>query len=374
MNPENFKGRGAQINPDNPWIRQHRAKLHPEGIDDWTETVPRTQVFPEESRSILSRNDSLDIPFTWSVNPYQGCEHGCAYCYARNSHEYWGFSAGLDWESKIMVKKNAARLLEEALMSRHWKPEPIMVSGNTDPYQPLERKYRVTREILEVMLRYRHPLSIITKSSLILRDLDILSALAKHSLVRVMFSITTLNEQLRRRLEPRTAAAEKLLSAISLLSREGVPAGVMVGPVIPSLNDHEMPEILRRAAQAGALGAGYSLARFNGAIAQIFHDWLIRHYPDRADKIWHKVASMHGGQVHDSRWGLRMLGEGQYASMIRELFTLSRMRYFKGRKMPDFDLTQFRRGGNLNFLSELSRQMPCDIIPGNGSGLNRPIG
>lgn len=351
MNMQPIKGRGAQINPLNPFQRHHTSHEHPEGVDDWEVNRPRTEVFTEDARSVLSRNDSPDIPFTWSINPYQGCEHGCAYCYARNTHHYWGFGAGLDWESRIMVKRNAPALLERVFLSRNWEPDPITLSGNTDPYQPLERKHHITRQLLELMLRYRHPLNLITKNSLILRDIDVLSELARYRLVRVMISVTTLNEALRRRLEPRTSSSEKLLDAMALLARSGVPTGVMVGPVIPSLNDHEIPEILRRSAEKGAIGAGFSLARFNGAVAEIFRDWLDRHYPERADKIWHKVASMHGGSVSDSRWGLRMNGEGRYAAMIRELFVLSKMRYFKNRRMPDFDLSHFRRGGRLSLFA-----------------------
>ncbi len=342
------KGRGAQINPKNKFLSHEFVREHAEGIDEDSTINHSRKVFLESPSEILSRNNSPDIPFTYSINPYQGCEHGCVYCYARNVHTYWGFSAGMDWETKIIAKKNAAQLLEKVFLRKNWKPETIMLSGNTDPYQPLEKKLKITRQLLSVFTKYHHPVGIITKNSLISRDLDLLKYLAKHQLVRVFFTITTLDDRLRRKLEPRTPHARKTLDTIELFSKEGIPAGVMMGPIIPSINDHEIDSILRNAADSGAITASYTLARFNGDVAEIFADWLQKNFPDRSSKVWNKVKSLHGGRVNDSRFVKRMQGEGNYAEILKSIFHALKNRYFEDIELPPLRRDLFRRRGNLN--------------------------
>ena len=341
-----FKGRGSQVKTHNPFLKQQYVEEHSEGLDEPLLQQPSTQIFKENPKNIVSKVDSPDLGGrVYSTNPYQGCEHGCIYCYARNSHQYWGFSAGLDFESKIIVKENAAELLEKQLLQKSWQVQPIMISGNTDCYQPIERKYELTRKILQVLNKYNHPASIITKNSLITRDLDILEEMAKKSLVHVYFSINTLNEELRSKMEPRTASARKKLQAMELLSQKGIPVGVMNAPVIPGLNDHEIPEIIRQAAEHGARAAGYTILRLNGSIAELFEDWLRKNYPDRFQKVWNGICQLHGGKVNDSQWGRRMRGEGPLALMIQQLFHSAKKKYLSGRSMPAYDLNAFSRGG-----------------------------
>ena len=346
-NEEYIKGRGAQIKTDNRFLKNSYAQFHAEGIDEPLMLNATTQVFEEHSKSIVNKVSSPDLSMMYSLNPYQGCEHGCIYCYARNSHEYWGFSAGLDFESKIIVKKNAPALLEKFLMHPNWQATPISLSGNTDCYQPIERKYGITRELVKLFLKYRHPVGIITKNGLIFRDLDLLKELAAEKLVHVYISVTTLDESLRSKMEPRTASAQKRLKTIELLSHAGIPVGIMNAPVIPGLNHHETPEILKAAADHGALNAGYTVVRLNGAISKIFEDWLKKNFPDRYNKVWNQIAAMHGGSLNDSQFGRRMSGEGEYAEIIKQLFRKSKAKYFTGRAMPVYDLTKFRKQGNL---------------------------
>lgn len=342
-----IKGKGAQFNPANPFLKQEITYEHDEGIDEYTvEEKPKTQLFFENPKNVVSKNNSPDLRLSYSVNPYQGCEHGCIYCYARNSHTYWGFSAGLDFESKIIVKENVARKLEESFMARSWKVQPIMLSGNTDCYQPVEKKLGLTRQILEVCLKYRNPVSIITKNALVLRDIDLLKQLAEMSLVHVYFSITSLDEKLRAVLEPRTASYKKKLEAIARLSAEAIPVGIMNAPIIPGLNHHEIPAVLEAAANHGALGAGYTVVRLNGQLAVLFDDWLSRTFPDRADKIRNQIKELHGGQVNDTEWGRRIKGGGNHAVIIEQLFTRSLKKHFQGKEMPALNLMAFRKGGN----------------------------
>jgi DNA repair photolyase len=338
-------GRGAVINPKNKFSVAQTLKIHQEGIDDFEESLPRTTFFNEYPKSIISRNSSPDIPFDLSINPYQGCEHGCVYCYARESHQYWGYSAGLDFESKIIVKHNAADLLERAFLNPKWKVEPIMLSGNTDPYQPAERRYRLTRKLLKTCLKFRNPVSIITKNALILRDLDILKELAERRLVNVMVSITSLNESLRRNLEPRTATSAKRLKVVRELSAAGIPVGVMIAPVIPGLNMNEIPAIAKAAADAGATDISHTMLRLNGPIEDIFRNWLSAVYPDRAQKVLSQVQSTHSGKTSDSRFMKRMLGEGRVAEMAAQMLKTSRQQFFKNPGFPEPDLKSFRRGG-----------------------------
>lgn len=338
-----FKGRGAQINTHNPYLKQVYVQEHIEGIDDDLLTEQRTQIFYESPKKIVNKVESPDVGMMYSLNPYQGCEHGCIYCYARNSHQYWGFSAGLDFERKIIVKQNAAGLLEKCFMNKNWTPCPITVSGNTDCYQPLERKLRITRSLLEVFLKFKNPVGMITKNSLILRDVDILSELAKERLVHVMVSITSLNEDLRQKMEPRTATAKQRLKVIEGLSKAGVAVGVMTAPIVPGLNSSEIPALIKAAADHGAVDAGYTIVRLNGAIDEIFKDWVRKNYPDAADKVLHQIMDVHNGTLNDSRFGARMRGEGNIAESIRALFKSSVKKHMNGRTSYDFNLEAFRR-------------------------------
>jgi DNA repair photolyase len=343
-----FKGRGAQIKSENRFLKSHYVTDHIEGLDEPLLENPHTQVFEENAKKIVNRVDSPDLGFGYSMNPYQGCEHGCVYCYARNTHEYYGFSAGLDFESKIVVKKNAARLLEQELLKPSWNAVPIMLSGNTDCYQPLEKKWGITRQLLKVMAQYRHPVSIISKNGLVVRDIDLLQDLAADNLVHVYISITTLNEDLRRAMEPRTASGIKRWKTVEELAKANIPVGVMNAPIIPGLNHHEIPAILKAAADHGARNVGMTIVRLNGAIGKIFEDWLHKNFPDRFEKVWNQICSMHGGNVNDSQFGRRMQGDGNIADAIHQLFRTSKKKYFADKSMPAYDLTKFRKGGNLS--------------------------
>lgn len=343
-----FKGRGAQIKSENKFLKAQYTTLHKEGLDEPLLESSPTQIFYENPKKIINKVDSPDLGMMFSMNPYQGCEHGCIYCYARNTHEYYGFSAGLDFESKIIVKKNAPRILEQQILNKNWNAVPIMLSGNTDCYQPQERKFGITREMLKVLARYRHPVSIISKNSLIVRDIDILKDLATDNLVHVYISITTLNEDLRRLMEPRAVSGIKRLKIVEELSKAGIPVGIMNAPIIPGLNHHETASILKAGADHGALGAGMTIVRLNGSIGGIFEDWLRKSFPDRFEKVWNQICSMHGGTVNDSRFGRRMSGEGNIADSIHQLFRAARKKYFAGRQMPAYNLTKFRKGGTLS--------------------------
>ncbi|KQN36805.1 radical SAM protein [Pedobacter sp. Leaf41] len=317
-----FKGRGAQVNPHNKFLKDVYVKEHDEGIDDWEESDRKTSFILENSKSIVNKVDSPDVGMAYSLNPYQGCEHGCTYCYARNSHQYWGYSAGLEFERKIIVKKDAPLLFKKFLEKKGWDAATISLSGNTDCYQPAERKFKLTRQLLEIALEYKQPIGMITKNSLILRDSDILQEMAKLNLCMVYVSINSLNEDLRQVMEPRTTTAKQRLKIVEELSKAGIPMGVMVAPLVPGLSDHEIPTILKAVANAGAIKSGYTIVRLNGAIGQIFEDWLRKNFPDRFDKVWHMIQSCHGGAVNDSRFGDRMRGEGNIAKMISDNFRL----------------------------------------------------
>jgi DNA repair photolyase len=336
-----FQGRGSQINTANPYLKQQYVREHIEGLDEEMLSNSKTEFFMEYPKKIVNKVDSPDIGSMYSMNPYQGCEHGCIYCYARNVHQYWGFSAGLDFERKIIVKPDAPEVLDKQLTNPNWKVEPIMLSGNTDCYQPAERKFKLTRRMLEVLLKHKHPVGMITKNALILRDIDILSELAKHKLVHVMVSITSLNEDLRLVMEPRTVTAKNRLRVIEELNKAGVPAGVMNAPLIPGLNTDEIPSVIKAAADHGAVDAGYTIVRLNGAIKDLFHDWLYKNFPDRGDKVWHQIMECHGGQVNDSRFGTRMRGEGKIAESIRALFKMSVKKYMSGRESYDLNMDDF---------------------------------
>ncbi len=343
MEPEYIKGRGSQINTDNKFSKLKYLNNGIDGVDEQWDLNAGTEVIYAHPKTILNKVTSPDIPSDYSMNPYQGCEHGCIYCYARNSHEYWGYSAGIDFEKKIIVKENAAKLLEAELRGKNWVPKTIMLSGNTDCYQPIERKLKITRTVLETLLNFRNPVGIITKNSLILRDIDLLKELSKLNLVHVMVSITTLNEDLRQVMEPRTATAKQRLKVINELSAAGIPVGVMVAPIIPGLTSNSMPDIIELAALNGARTAGMTLVRLNGAIAELFRDWLEKNFPDRAEKVWNQISECHGGEVNDSRFGTRMKGEGKIAESIHQLFKMSVKKYIKDQPAFAYNVKAFRR-------------------------------
>ena len=344
-NPEFFKGRGAQVNTHNKFLQREYVAEHIEGIDEAMLEETKTQVFEEHPKNIVSKSSSPDIPTLYSINPYQGCEHGCLYCYARNSHEYYGFSAGLDFERKIMVKRNAPQLLEAFFNKKNYRPQTILLSGNTDCYQPLERKYKITRSLLEVFLKYRHPVSIISKNTLMERDMDLLSELASMDLVHISMTITTQNESIRRKLEPRTVTAKSKFLLMEKLAAANIPVRLMMAPIIPGLTDSEIPGMIKTAADAGASDAAFTIVRLNGAIAEVFTDWVQKAYPDRADKILHAIADCHGGRLNDSRWGVRMAGEGKVAESIHQLFSISKNRFMERREMRAYNFDLFKPAG-----------------------------
>jgi len=333
-----IKGRGAQLNVPNRFF-----ELSHEMRDDFLEFCQKEgekadknktlylEVFP---KSIVNKVESPDVGMMYSMNPYQGCEHGCIYCYARNSHEFWGFSAGLDFERRILVKKDAPKLLEARLKKKTWKAQTIAMSGNTDCYQPAEKQFRITRECLKVFLRYKHPVSIITKNALILRDLDILKELAKDRLIAVNVSITSLSEETRSVLEPRTATTLKRLETVKMLSENGIPVNVMLAPIIPSINSHEIIALAKTVSEHGASSIAHTIVRLNGAIGFIFSHWIRKTLPDRAEKVLNQIKSCHGGSLNDSRYGTRMRGEGKIVEQINALVRLARQRYFKDKRMP----------------------------------------
>jgi DNA repair photolyase len=337
------KGRGAQYNPKNKFLKGEYVQEHVEGIDDWEQELRKTEFIYDDSRTLVNKVDSPDVGMWYSANPYQGCEHGCIYCYARNSHEYWGYSAGMDFESRIVVKQNAPQLLKKFFENKNWVPTPISLSGNTDCYQPIERKMRITRKLLEICLEYRNPVGIISKNALILRDLDVLQELAKHNLVRAFSSITSMDEDLRKVLEPRTASYRSRLKVVETLAKNGIPMGIMNAPIIPGLNDIHMHDVLRAASEAGAKWAGYTVVRLNGAVGLLFHDWLHKAFPDRAEKVWNLICSCHEGKVNDSRWGNRMVGDGKIAELIRTQFKLYCKKYGLNQEEFEMNTKDFRR-------------------------------
>lgn len=341
-----FKGRGAQINTRNPYLKSEYVSEHIEGIDEEMLENSATQYLEEFPKKIVNKIESPDLHGMYSMNPYQGCEHGCIYCYARNAHQYWGYSAGLDFERKIIVKRNAPELLEDFFERKTWIAAPIMLSGNTDCYQPVERKLGITRRILQVFLKYRNPVSIITKNALILRDLDILEELNSLDLVHVSVSLNSLNESLRQMLEPRTVTAKGRLKVISALAGRNIPVRIMVAPVIPALNSEDIPRVVKAAAEAGVSAAGYTLVRLNGAIGQIFTDWVRKAFPDRADKVLHLISECHDGKLNDSRFGQRMRGDGNIAEMVSTLFRTSVNRYLPGSVMRPLNCSLFERPGS----------------------------
>lgn len=337
-------GRGASGNPANRFEALH-LELDPIEPNEQDERPrPKTQFFRDDTKTILARNNSPDVCFERSVNPYRGCEHGCAYCFARPTHEYLGFSAGLDFESKIMVKENAAELLEAELSSPKWKPQVVAMSGVTDPYQPVERRLQITRRCLGVLAKFRNPVAIITKNRLVTRDIDVLGQLAAHNAVGVNISITSLDRNLQRILEPRTSPPQARLDAVAQLHAAGIPVGVMVAPIIPGITDHELPAILEACGKAGAQFAAYVILRLPWAVAPLFERWLDEHFPERKEKVLGRIRHMRGGgeKLYDSRWTIRQTGEGIFAEQIEAMFDVARRRAgIKGR--PALSTAAFRR-------------------------------
>lgn len=342
------KGRGAVSN-DEGRFNKNRLEIDMSDygwFDEEDKALLKTQFFNDSSKSIISENKSPDIPFRYSLNSYRGCEHGCVYCYARPSHEYLGLSAGQDFESKIFVKRNAAELLREKFMSKSWKPESITMSGITDCYQPAERKFELTRKCLEVFREFKHPVSLITKNALITRDVDILSDLARDELVKVYISVTTLDPELGRTLEPRTSAPQARINAIETLAKAGVPVGVNVAPIIPGLTDHELPKILKASADAGATSSGYTVLRLPYSVSDIFVEWLEKHRPDSKEKVLQFLRGLRDGKLYDAEWGSRMVGKGQIAENIGDMFELFSRKF--GLREKDFNLRcdLFQRPGD----------------------------
>ncbi|HEX2644532.1 MAG TPA: PA0069 family radical SAM protein [Thermoanaerobaculia bacterium] len=337
--PGSPRGRAAGSNPTNRFER-----LAVEAEVPGPDRV-ETELLRDTSRSLIAYNDSPDIPFDASFNPYRGCEHGCIYCYARPTHEYLGFSAGLDFESRILVKEEAPELLRRELSSPRWKPQVLGLSGVTDCYQPVERRLEITRRCLAVLAEFRNPVGVITKNELVTRDIDHLSELARHDAVMVYLSITTLDADLARRMEPRASHPRDRLKAIERLAAAGIPTGVNIAPVIPGLTDHEVPQILEAAAAAGARSAGMLPVRLPGAVAGLFETWLEEHFPDRKEKVLHRIQSMRGGRLNDPRFGSRMKGEGIFAEQIRGLFHTYRRRYGLDQPRPRLSTAAFRRPG-----------------------------
>ena len=323
-------GRGAGFNPPNRF-EEISIRPAPEDIAQYFEDPEPnakvlTKFYFDHTKSILAKNESPDLGFTYSLNPYRGCEHGCIYCYARPSHEYLGFSSGIDFESKILVKLNAAKLLREAFMAKSWIPQTILLSGETDCYQPVERKLQITRECLTVFLEYKNPVSIITKNALVRRDLDLLKELAGFNLVSVTISVTTLDESLARRMEPRTSSPLNRLETVNYLATNGIPVSVNIAPVIPGLNDIEIPAIVKRAAECGVSSIAYSMLRLPYAVKDLFLDWLRRELPEKAQKIENRIRDTRNGKLSNSEFGIRMSGEGKIAESIEQLFRSSMMR------------------------------------------------
>ncbi|MEZ5002850.1 MAG: PA0069 family radical SAM protein [Chitinophagales bacterium] len=336
-----IKGRGAQIQVQNRFHKEISVPLE-ECLNE-EQQKPKTQYLKVFPKTIVNKVTSPDIGSAYSMNPYQGCEHGCIYCYARTTHEYWGYNAGLDFERVILLKENSAALLEQRITNKNWEVSPIMLSGNTDCYQPIEQKLGITRNILKVFQKYLHPVGIITKNALILRDLDILTDLAKDNLVKVSISLTGLDENLRQQLEPRTSTYAKRLHAVEILSSKGIPVNIMMAPIIPALNSDDIMNVAKASANAGALSLNYTMVRLNGQIAVVFKDWIEKNFPDRASKVIHQIESMHGGKLSDSRFGTRMKGEGKIANILKQQFNVARKLHFANRKMPDYNLSVFRR-------------------------------
>ncbi len=336
-----IRGRGTVGNPAN---RFEKIAYQPDPESTEAEdSSPATEFFKDNSRSFITYNDSPDVGFDASINPYRGCEHGCIYCYARPNHEYLGLSAGLDFETRIFVKEDAPALLRQELSSSKWKPQVIAMSGVTDCYQPVERRFCLTRRCLEVLVEFRNPVAIVTKNHLVTRDIDLLRELARYNAAAVCLSITTLDGGLAQKMEPRASHPDRRLAAIEQLTQAGIPVGVMVAPVIPGLTDHEMPAILRSAGQAGARHAGYILVRLPYSVSHLFEQWLTRHFPDRKSKILNRIRSIRNGRLNDPRFKSRMSGEGIFADQVAALFGLACQKAGIVGRSPKLSADAFKR-------------------------------
>ena len=338
-----LRGRGAAENPPNRFEPIEYVP-DPDAHDPDQPPLP-TQLFHDTTKQILARNNSPDIGFNVSINPYRGCEHGCIYCYARPTHEYFGLSAGLDFESKIFVKMDAAKLLRAEFMKKSWTPQVVMISGVTDCYQPAERKLKITRSLLEVFAEFRNPVALITKNNLITRDLDLLAELARDDLVSVSVSITSLRNEIQHIMEPRTAVPARRLAAVEALSKANVPVNVMVAPIVPGLTDEEMPAILKAAREAGARSAGYVFLRLPFAVKDLFVAWLERHFPDRKDKVLNRLRGARDGELYQAKWGVRMRGEGVFAEQIEALFDATCRKVGLNQERRELSVEHFRRPG-----------------------------
>jgi len=345
MNPAPLKGRGTATNPVNRF-QILEVEYDPADPDD-ERPSPRTKFYKDLSESLITMNDSPDIGFSAGLNAYRGCEHGCAYCYARPFHEYLGFSSGLDFETKIMVKTDAPAILRRELAAKKWQPQCIMMSGVTDCYQPAEKIFKLTRGCLEVLLEFRNPVGIVTKNHLITRDIDLLTELARFQCISANVSITSLKPELSRVLEPRAAMPEHRLDAVRQLSAAGIPVGVMVAPIIPGLTDIEVPAILNAAAAAGARRAHYTVVRLPYAVKDIFTNWLETHFPEKKNKVLGMIQDVRGGKLYDAKWGERMRGTGAYAEQIGELFRVARHRAGLDRDSTELSIDHFRRPGGV---------------------------
>ncbi|MDQ3812727.1 MAG: PA0069 family radical SAM protein [Armatimonadota bacterium] len=337
-----IRGRGAADNPRNRFEKlwYDAADLT---ADDDERPAPATQFFKDHARSIITHNDSPDVGFETSINAYRGCETGCAYCFARPTHEYLGFSAGLDFETKIMVKEDAPILLRQALSSPRWKPRVVAMSGVTDCYQPIERKLKLTRRCLEVFAEFRNPVAIVTKHHLVTRDIDLLQQLAAHQAAAVFLSVTTLDSKLSRQMEPRAASPQRRLAAIAALAKAGVPVGILACPIIPGLTDHELPSIIQAAVDAGARFAYYNLLRLPYAVKDIFEEWLTTHLPEKKEKVLHKIRACRGGQLTDSNFATRMTGQGIFAEQVAALFAIACKKAGISGQWPQLSTAAFRR-------------------------------
>ncbi len=336
MNAQNpIKGQGAQRNVHNKF---ERYSYEPE---DWELEKSKTQIIEVHPKTIVNLVKSPDLPMEYSLNPYQGCEHGCTYCYARPTHEFWGFSAGIDFERKILAKKNAPELLEKFFKKRNYVPKTIMLSGNTDCYQPAERELEITRKILEICLAYRHPVAILSKNALVLRDLDLFIKMNELNLISVALSIPTMNEDLRRKMEPRTSSSMKKLEALKILKENNIPTGAMIAPIIPGLNSDETLKIIQIVSETGTDWFGYTLIRLNDAVEPVFAKWLEMNFPDRKDKVISLIKQMRGGKLGEKRYFERYKGEGNIAEMIHKTIEIGRNKYFKDRKMAELSTEHF---------------------------------
>ena len=347
-----IRGRGAQSNPTNKFFKtQMITNLDDLPTEEEREAAlnynPKTKFIEVFPKTIVNKVDSPDLGLGYSINPYQGCEHGCVYCYARNSHQYWDFSAGRDFEQNILIKKSAPALLRTFLQNPKWQATSIILSGNTDCYQPAERQFEITKQLLEIFYEFRHPVSIITKNSMIDRDIDLLAKMAALRLVHVVLSLTTLDEDLKRILEPRTASARNVLRTLRSLSGAGIPVSINAAPMIPAINDMGLHDIIQAAAENGARRVNYIVVRLNGAIGGIFTDWVQKNFPDRANKVLNRIKSLHGGNLNDSQYGRRMTGEGEWAQIIKLQYQVAMKKFFPNPQPFEFDTSlyaQYRDG------------------------------